>query len=116
MRIRTISLLLSITLIVIACNTKQKKTKEKTLTEKYEMSDADALVEAIEKAHNKEKFLSEKSVQFDLNLIFGGKNRFNGTITMTPDGKLVKMVGVIQDITSKKKQELEKNILKRDGT
>ncbi len=29
------------------------------------------------------------------------------------NGKLVKMVGVIQDITSKKKQELEKNILHR---
>lgn len=46
---------------------------------------ANDFVEKIENAHQKEKFLSNKVVQFDFYLEFGGKKRMNSKITLKTD-------------------------------
>lgn len=48
-------------------------------------------VSEIETAHLKNDFLTKKVVQFDLVLRFGGNERLNGTISMTPDTKQIKI-------------------------
>jgi len=54
-------------------------------------SDGHLFVQSIEKAHHKAEVLNKELIQFDLNLMFRGKSRFSGTISMTPDGSLIKM-------------------------
>ena len=39
-------------------------------------------IEAIETAHKKEDFLKQKGIQFDIKLIFGGKERLTGRMTL----------------------------------
>ena len=39
----------------------------------------------IESAHNKENFLSNEIIQFDLLLTFGGKERINGSMSLSTD-------------------------------
>lgn len=39
-------------------------------------------VEKVEKAHNREAFLSKESIQFDIVLKFGGTERLNGKMTL----------------------------------
>ncbi|KAA3604126.1 MAG: hypothetical protein DWQ06_05090 [Calditrichaeota bacterium] len=46
---------------------------------------ANDFVNAIENAHQKEKFLSNKVVQFDFHLEFGGKERMNSKVTLKTD-------------------------------
>ena len=44
--------------------------------------EAPPYVARLEAAHQKEQFLQHEAVQFDLSLSFGGRERFNGTITV----------------------------------
>ncbi len=49
------------------------------------------MVNAIHKAHYLELFQSNGVVQFDLSLVFGGKQLFDGKITMMTDGSRILM-------------------------
>lgn len=60
--------LLPILLIFVACQPQEKPTD---------------LVSLVEVAHEKDAFLRFAAVQFDLNLVFGGKERLNGRITLS---------------------------------
>ena len=40
------------------------------------------LVKQIEKAHQKDEFLSKKAIEFNINLSFGGKERLNAKMTL----------------------------------
>lgn len=48
-------------------------------------------VESIELANQANSWYNEELIEFDLELYFGGKERFNGRIFMTPDGGKVRM-------------------------
>lgn len=65
--------------------------EEKEVVEKEEFSESMVMINSIEKAHKIESFKSNEAIQFDLNLTFGGKQRFNGTITMLTNGSKILM-------------------------
>ncbi|MEM1215269.1 MAG: DUF6503 family protein [Bacteroidota bacterium] len=44
-----------------------------------------AFVEQLEQAHAKADFRTHAAIQFDLELLFGGKKRFEGTVTLSTD-------------------------------
>ncbi len=50
-------------------------------------------VESIELAHHANSWYTEELIEFDLELYFGGKERFNGRVYMTPGGGKVRMEG-----------------------
>ena len=58
---------------------------------KVEFTDAEKLVAEIEKTHKKEVFEQNEVVQFDLQLNFGGKERFNGRVYVMISGAKIKM-------------------------
>lgn len=92
MKLKNILIILLCSVVVSSCKSEQAKDKKEDKTpDKVEQTKADSLVSAIEKAHGKSVFDKKELVQFDLNLFFGGKSRFEGTILMTPDGSLIKM-------------------------
>ena len=55
------------------------------------LTDAEKLVLSIEEAHRKNLFTTNEAIRFELNLVFGGKQRFNGHITMLTDGSAILM-------------------------
>lgn len=96
MRKKWNSLLMIIAVVVLSsCNNDNKKETKTAIalndnnTEK--LTDAEVFVKSIEEAHKKENFIGQRAIQFDLMLTFGGKNRFDGTITMTPNGDRIRM-------------------------
>jgi hypothetical protein len=77
----------------IACSTPAEKMKsvESQVEAQLELTDPEQLVADIESVHQKNTFKSFEVVEFDLNLVFGGKKRFEGRIYMMTDGSRVKM-------------------------
>ncbi len=72
-------------LFLIACNNKRDNVKTEEQATVEETTDKRAVnpyVASIEEAHNKNKFLKEEVVSFNLNLSFGGKERINGKLTL----------------------------------
>jgi len=53
----------------------------------------DPFVHSIEVAHEKGRFLSHEMVAFDLQLTFGGRERFNGTISLATNTGLLRQDG-----------------------
>lgn len=51
-------------------------------------------IKHYESAHKKSDFLNQKNVAFDLELIFGGKERFNGQIELATTSGYGKMTGI----------------------
>lgn len=49
------------------------------------------MVLQLEETHQMDQWYQNEMITFDLNLVFGGKKRFKGTISMTPNGGLVRM-------------------------
>lgn len=81
---------LSTIFLFSACGTKENANEK--AQDKIELSPSEEYIQSIEKAHYAERYYAKEVVQFDLDLTFGGKKRFNGTIQMTPSGGLVKMI------------------------
>lgn len=54
-------------------------------------AEAKAFVQSIEGKHQKELYDKKEVIQFDLDLKFGGKQRFLGKVNMTPNGGMVRM-------------------------
>lgn len=81
-------LILSTALFLMACGPKEKPVAE---SESIELSPSEEFIQSIEIAHKSVDYYSKELVQFDMNLVFGGRKRFEGTIQMTPSGGLVKM-------------------------
>lgn len=84
------------TFLLGACeNAKKSEVEDSNVAieneETKEPTEADLLVKEIEMAHQSQQFNSLEAIQFNLDLTFGGKKRFQGTITMTPNGGQVKM-------------------------
>ena len=81
--------------LVIACSNPDKQTNKDESSsenvEKMQLTDAKKLVKSIEQTHRKDVFESFDAVQFDLNLTFGGKERFDGRIYMMTNGGAIKM-------------------------
>lgn len=95
MRNNTIFLSLLMSLILLACGSESKSEKQEDSIKKPEKKETvavvDSIVNLIEKAHKKESFASKAAIQFDLQLTFGGKSKFDGTIIMTSNGDKIKM-------------------------
>ena len=98
MNLKSIFLSLAFTITLIACDSPEKTNQEASSTAvdsakttQQNLSEGEQFVHSIEKAHQKAELKAKEVIQFDLNLLFGGKSRFNGTISMTPDGSLIKM-------------------------
>jgi hypothetical protein len=83
--IKKVLLFTSIVFLFSCVSTETKDVEE-------ELSQEEKFINSIEDAHNYESYNSKEVIQFDLNLVFGGKKRFEGTIQMTPSGGLVKMI------------------------
>lgn len=71
---------------LISCGPKTEADKNESL-----LSPAELFVQSIENEHNSEVYNSKEIIQFDLNLVFGGKVRFDGSIQMTPNAGMVNM-------------------------
>lgn len=61
---------------LVACN---QKPVEETIVQDEIPQEAE-LIASIEQAHKIESYYKKELIQFDLNLVFGGKKRFDGTI------------------------------------
>ncbi|MEQ8909238.1 MAG: DUF6503 family protein [Vicingaceae bacterium] len=92
--IQNISVLLSIA-FAIACGSQEKKstetTQEQEPKQEVKLTESEQLISEVESAHLTEKYSSQEVIQFDMHLIFRGKTRFKGKISMTPNGGLVRM-------------------------
>ena len=81
--------------LAIACSNPEKKKvtqeEEKVTEEATQLSEEQKLVSEIEQVHQKSLYSSYEVVQFDLNLTFGGKERFNGRMYVSTNGGKVKM-------------------------
>ncbi|MFK7796776.1 MAG: DUF6503 family protein [Aureispira sp.] len=75
--------------LVIACtpteNTNNQPSIADEVPQKSEPAtmvvNANPYVAAVEQAHQRAAFLAQEAIQFDIVLVFGGKERVNGTIT-----------------------------------
>jgi len=81
--------------LIMACSAPAEKAKNIEVgtdsIQKKEVTDAETLVGRIEESHGKSKFNLNEVVQFDLKLMFGGKERFNGRMYIMTDGSKIKM-------------------------
>jgi hypothetical protein len=77
----------------IACTTPVTKKEEvgNQVEVQGELTNSEQFVADIESVHQKNIFKSFEVVEFDLNLVFGGKKRFEGRIYIMTDGSKVKM-------------------------
>ncbi|SDS48416.1 DUF6503 family protein [Winogradskyella sediminis] len=68
--------------LVVSCKNEKKETKAVEITESA-VTETVALtpVETIEKAYNKEAFLSHDAISLDMVINFGGNERLNGKMT-----------------------------------
>lgn len=87
-----------LSLAIVGCDLPANSNQEDNSTEvdsvsvnHQSLSEGEQFVHSIEAAHQKAEVYSKEVIQFELNLMFGGKSRFNGIISMTPDGSLIKM-------------------------
>lgn len=89
-------LLVLMALLIVACQNNETTTVEGT-TNKIETEINTAspetvevdnpVVAAVEQAHYKAAFLAKNAVQFDMTLMFGGKERLKGQLTFSTDSK-----------------------------
>lgn len=84
-------LLLAMSVSCTNSTDKSKAVEEETIEGGVKISDTENLVAAIESAHQKSMFNSYQAIQFEFNLNFGGKERFNGRLYMLIDGSKIKM-------------------------
>ena len=91
MRIKILGV--SLFALSIACTTPvtKKKEVESQVEAQDELTNFEQLVADIESVHHKNTFKSFEAVEFDLNLVFGGKKRFDGRIYIMTDGSKVRM-------------------------
>ncbi|WP_010135750.1 DUF6503 family protein [Ochrovirga pacifica] len=69
---------------LIACQ--PKKEKESTATHQQENSlKKETEIDRIEAAHHRKHFLSKKAIAFDLSIVFGGNQIFNGKVSLLTD-------------------------------
>ena len=84
-----------IVLVLASCSTtaekNAKQSSDKIAISEVEKSPEELLVDRIENAHAKNKFLGFEVVQFNMTVTFGGKERFDGLVTMRTDGSKIKM-------------------------
>lgn len=78
-------------IFLTACGGNQAAEQKESKVEEKQLTEAESMIQEIEIAHNKTKYEAKEVIQFDLNLIFGGKTRFNGRLSMTPNGGLVRL-------------------------
>lgn len=75
--------LIIVGLLVSGCNTVPPTKSETDSKEQQEIEPkAIGFAEIVEEAHDREGFMQKEAIQFDINLMFGGKERLNGTLTL----------------------------------
>ena len=89
---KIIILLSSITLMsFLSCeNSSQTKTEASVEAAPTRIA-PNELVASLEKAHHTNEILSNEVISFDLKLIFGGREAFNGTVTSRTDSGKIKL-------------------------
>jgi len=91
MRILYTFLLVSSSISFFSCQN-TSSTDTKTVEQSTpERKVANTFVASLEKAHHVSEVLSNEVIAFDLKLIFGGREAFNGTITSRTDSGKIKM-------------------------
>jgi hypothetical protein len=82
-------------ILLLACNNssnQQSETEVKQASVKAQKpTKQEQFIRSIETAHHAEAYNDKELIQFDFNLIFGGKQRFQGIVTMSPNGGIVRM-------------------------
>lgn len=92
-------LLFSTAFILFSCQEEKKAEKEnnktpiieKEVEQKEELTPAEQFATNIQSAHQNSDFISQKAVQFQLDLMFGGKQRMNAKITMLTNSTKIKI-------------------------
>lgn len=80
MNFRTVLFFCALSLYFVAC---QDAETSNTATAYIENSNK--FVAAVEKAHKKQEFLSQKAIQTDIRLVFRGKERLSAVLTVLPN-------------------------------
>lgn len=71
---------------LIACQPKKEKTSNTTTHQHEEPTKAvETEIDRIETAHHKAHFLSKKAIEFDLSIVFGGNQIFDGKVSLLTD-------------------------------
>lgn len=76
-------------IVFLSCNDDKKATTEyQIITPEVKTDEQENIfAKQIEAAHSKNDFLAKEAIQFDLLLAFGGKERLNGTLTLSTDSR-----------------------------
>ena len=90
---RTLYLIFIATILVslISCEDTSHASTETPVQKVPTRTVPNEFVASLEKAHQVEQILENDAIAFDLKLTFGGKERFNGTITSRTDSGKIKM-------------------------
>ncbi len=90
---RTINaIFLSIVLIsLISCENPSPQTVENKAQPVPNRIPPNEFVATLEEAHSTEEVLSNNAISFDLRLVFGGREAFNGTVTSRTDSGKIKL-------------------------
>ena len=79
---KIVALFVITTLLVSCSSSVESESIENSNEETNEIIKND-FPSRIERAHQKEKFLAHDAIQFDFHLIFGGRERINGSMTLS---------------------------------
>ncbi len=80
---RTYLSIISIALLLSGCNSGAPTSKKtEAIAKKENQVKTVGFGEIIEAAHGKDGFMQKEAVQFNMILMFGGKQRLNGTLTL----------------------------------
>jgi len=89
-------LLFAATTLFVSCN-ENKKQEDKKMPVEQDNGIGDgapslstAFAQGVEKTHNKEAFLENNNISFDIALNFNGQERLNGTYTMRTNSSKIK--------------------------
>ena len=91
MRIVSYLFILSGLFAITACSPEgTNETADKAMAEVATMPETEqpaGFAESVEQAHAKDAFKAYEAIQFDIQLFFGGRERLNGTLTLSTDSR-----------------------------
>lgn len=91
---KKIFILLFASIVFINCkDSVESETKliDETIEQEIELSDVEQTIKAVEKAHDKEVFMNQDVIKFDIDLNFGGQDRLDATMYISTDSKYVRI-------------------------
>jgi len=91
---KNLLILLFMSIVLISCKDSAESEVEmtdETMEQEIELSPAGQVIKAVEIAHNKDAFMNQEIIKFDIDLNFGGQDRLDATMYISSDSKYVRI-------------------------